>query len=141
MRSKMRRNLGLRVQVETPQWADKLVIRKVASRPSAAASIYFDDICCWVMGELFFLTHRSFNAFFFFSLNRSFEVFFNHSINGPRRNYVEMIRIMKGTLFIICSSFDVSEAPVRCSDNIQSAIKSLSWNQIVHSSYMYTVTQ
>ena len=62
--------------------------------------------------------------------------FFNHSIN-----YVEMNRIMKGTLFIICSSFDVSEAPVRCSDNIQSAIKSLSWNQIVHSSYMYTVTQ
>ena len=67
--------------------------------------------------------------------------FFNHSINGSRRNYVEMIRIMKGTLFIICSSFDVSEAPVRCSDNIQSAIKSLSGNQIVHSSYMYTVTQ
>ena len=130
MRSKIRRHLGLRVQVETPQWAEKLVIRKVASRPSAAASIYFDDICCWVMGEAFFS-----------SLNRSFEVFFNHSNNGSRRNYVEMIRIMKGTLFIICSSFDVSEAPVRCSDNIQSAIKSLSWNQIVHSSYMYTVTQ
>ena len=67
--------------------------------------------------------------------------FFYHSINGSRRNYVEMIRIMKGTLFIICSSFDVSEAPVRCSDNIQSAIKSLSGNQIVHSSYMCTVTQ
>ena len=80
MRSKMRRNLGLRVHVETPQWADKLVIRKVASRPSAAASIYFDDICCWVMGELFSL-NRSFKAFFF-SLNRSFEVFFNYSNNA-----------------------------------------------------------
>ena len=139
MRSKMRRNFGLRVHVETPQWADKLVIRKVASRPSAAASIYFDDICCWVMG---FFSHSIdlLKLSFFHSIDL-LKFFFNHSINGSRRNYVEMIRIMKGTLFIICSSFDVSEAPVRCSDNIQSAIKSLSWNQIVHSSYMYTVTQ
>ena len=69
MRSKMRRNLGLRVQVETPQWADKLVIRKVASRPSAAASIYFDDICCWVMGEVFFSLNRSLKLSFFHSID------------------------------------------------------------------------